>query len=204
MALFLNSWNTADRSVRLETGNGSGGTSASTAGGTSFGEWHLLTAVVDAATSPRTGRLYVDGVDRTQSSSVYSAFATINDLQLGEMLNGSSRFHGTMDEARLETQARSSNWVWASYLAVASNATFATRSTIIRQAPPLSITTTVAGLLLAWAGSSIGFSLYSATNLTPPVLWDRLTNSSALINGEWQALVATNNARTRFFRLQSE
>lgn len=205
LALFINSWNTANRSVRLETGNGTDGSTASTASSVlTFGDWHLLTAVVDTTTTPQTARLYVDGVDRTQSSTVYSAFNTVGTLQLGEMLNGSSRFHGLIDEARVETQARSSNWIWASYMTTASNTTFTSYSTVSRQTPSLSLTPAPSAQILAWPANGVGFSLYTTTNLTPPVLWTQANNAAVLTNNQWQVLLPPGNAPARYYRLQSQ
>ena len=58
-------------------------------------------------------------------------------------------------------------------------------------------------LLLSWPADAGLFSLYSATNLTPPATWSRLTNEPSLLGQQWQmALPPTTNAQ-RFYRLQA-
>ena len=58
-------------------------------------------------------------------------------------------------------------------------------------------------LLLTWPADAGLLSLYSATNLTSPATWSRLTNEPSLIGQQWQlALPPTTNGQ-RFFRLQA-
>lgn len=84
--------------------------------------WHLVTAT-------RSGTnlvLYVDGV---QKAVVASDGLDINSaakvLELGSSgPDNRALFNGMIDEARIESVQRSSNWVWACWMNQGSNATF--------------------------------------------------------------------------------
>jgi trimeric autotransporter adhesin len=202
IGLFVNFWGSTDRSVRLETGDGTNGLTAySAANAISFGEWHWLTAVVNR--SAGSARLYVDGADCTQSGDAWTTFATTNDLNLGRVLSSSTYFKGTLDEARIESTLRSADWVWASWMTVASNTTLTSYSTVARQIPVLSLTDSASGLTLAWPTHGVDFSPYRTTNLAPPVCWIPLTNQSALVNTQWQMALRPDTSAVEFYRLQS-
>jgi len=116
-ALFVNSFQTADGKVILETGNGITGMTAVT--GTSAlppGQWHRVTAAVDRVGG--TARLYVDGIDHTQSSAVQPDMEYQATVNIGRFTNGTLYFKGVLDEVRIEAWMASSNWVWASAMAV--------------------------------------------------------------------------------------
>ncbi len=109
-----------------------------------------------------------------------------------------------MDEARIEAAARTANWVWASYMTAVSNSVLARYSAVDQQAPALSLTSNANMLILNWPASGVGFSLYAATNLAPPVQWVRATNAVVLTNNQWQAALSTNTATAFFYRLSSD
>jgi len=200
-SLFVNSYNTTDRMLRFETGDGAGGTAAASAtGAVSFGVWHLINAAVDR--SAGTARLFIDGADVTQSGSAFSTFGNTSNVYLGQISSGSFRFKGLMDEARIENVARSSNWVWAAWLNAASNSTFASASPVTQQQPALSLSADAAGLSLAWPASGVGFSVCAATNLAPPITWTLVTNEPVLDNAKWRVALP-NEGDTRFYRLQA-
>src|SRR6185437_6569749 len=74
VALFINSFNTADGMLRLETGDGTATlTAASVAGAVPVGGWHHVFVAANRATG--TASLYVDGVDVTSSSGIRTDFA---------------------------------------------------------------------------------------------------------------------------------
>src|SRR5581483_8688516 len=114
VSLYIDTYNTSDRAVLLETGNGTTGSTAQTgAGAVSDGQWHLITATVNAATG--VGQIYVDAVNKTQSSAVTTNFAGASDLQIGRFTDGSFAFHGTIDEARIQTGLAAPSWVQADH-----------------------------------------------------------------------------------------
>ena len=203
IALFVNSWGTTDRSVRLETGDGSNGTTAYSAANTvSFGQWHLITAVVNR--SAGTARLYLDGADCTQIGNAWTSFATANDVNLGRVLSSSTYFDGTVDEARIESVLRSANWVWASWMTVVSNTALASYSAVVRQPPALSVVAGPSGLAVTWPTPGVGFTLYTTTNVMPPAVWTPATNQPVLISNQWQVVLPPGTNPAQFYRLQSQ
>jgi hypothetical protein len=200
-ALFVDSYQTTDRMLRLETGDGVGGTAAvSAAGAVSFAQWHLVTAAIDR--SAGTARLFIDGADVTQSGPAFANFGNTGAVQLGQTTNAGFHFKGLMDEVRIENVARSSNWVWAAWLNTASNSTFATTSPVTRQQPALSLTAGPGALSLTWPASGVGFLVSTATNLTPPVSWTPVTNQPVWDNVNWRCTLPQTDS-TRFYRLQA-
>jgi len=201
--LFVDTFNTADQKVDLSTGNGVDGNESITASGAvSFAQWHLVSASVNRTNG--TADFFVDGALIQSSSAIVKDFANQTDLNLARFTNGTFYFNGTIDEARIEAGVRSSNWIWATYLNVASNATFTGSSVVTRIVPSLSILPLAAGLSLNWPASGVGFALYRATNLNPPVVWSPATNQPELVNARWQILLNSDNSETRFFRIQSQ
>ena len=199
-ALFIDSWNTTDKSVHLESGNGNSGAATITAANAlTFGQWHLLTATVDGVAN--VAHLYVDGADATPSGGgVYPGFARANHLDLGRLLGGTSYFNGLLDEVRVASGVQSPDWIWASWLNVAAKNTFASYSSINPQ-PLLSLRGSGNDLVLSWPQDAGPFTLYSATNLVPPVEWSPVTNAPAVVNGLWQATLPRTGPRY-FYRLQ--
>ncbi len=55
---------------------------------------------------------------------------------------------------------------------------------------------------LTWPGWAATYTLRSATNLTPPVIWNPVTPAPVLTNGQWRVTVPTGPGAT-YFRLQS-
>jgi hypothetical protein len=207
-SMFVDYWNTANKDLRLGTGNGSGTETggrevATPTNAVSFGQWHLLSLAIDRTNGSPYGKVdfYVDGAG-LGSASVVSNFTTQAGLNLGRFTNGSYYFRGTLDEARIENRARSSNWVWATWLTVASNTALAAYSAVTQAPPTLALAQTGNGLLLAWPGTGVGFGLYAATNLAPPVSWLLATNQPALVSTQWQVQLPRDGNDARFFRLQ--
>jgi hypothetical protein len=201
-ALFVNSYQTVDQMLRLETGDGVDGRAAvSAVGAVSFGQWHLLAASVDRAAG--SARLFVDGTDVTQNSAAMTDFANSGEVDLAQITNGGFNFKGVLDEARVENVVRSSNWVWAAWLNAASNSTFVVSAPVIRQLPALSLAGNSSnGLALSWPASGVGFAVSTTTNLKPPIIWTPVTNQPVLANAQWQIMISRDVA-SRFYRLQS-
>ena len=205
-SFFVNSWNKGDGVVEFDSVGipvGSHNATAVTpAGAVSFGQWHLVTAVVDCTAN--TVRLYVDGVDRTSTSTVGAGIQTTNTLRVGSHLSNGCYVNGSLDEARIENGARSPNWVWAAYMNVLSNATFSSYAAVTQQVPSLSVASGAGGLVLSWPASGVGFAVGSATNLAPPVRWTPIPSSPSLLNSRWQLILPTDSFSTWFYRLQSQ
>jgi len=206
-ALYVNGYGTSDQSLVLETGTGP--TKAKTATNlVTFGQWHYVNAVVDRGLGGAT--LYVDGANQTVSSSIDSGFAAEAPVNLGRFSTNSGtgyNFKGLMDEARIESVARSANWVWASYLTVASNSALASYAGVTRAAPWLSLKTMgTGGLIFNWPASAVNYSLYATTNLAT-ASWNLVTNIPALVNSnnvtQWQLSIAAGTNSARFYRLMT-
>jgi hypothetical protein len=196
VSLYIDTYNTSDRAVLLETGNGTTGTTAQTgAGAISDGQWHLITATVDASNG--VGQIFVDGVNQTQSSVVTTKFANATDLQIGRFTDGSFAFHGVIDEARIQAGWASPAWVEADH-------SLSVSLSPINPPPAISLLSAASGgsASLAWAASDGVFSVYSTTNLAPPAVWLPESNLPALANGEWTLPLAATDA-IRFYRLQA-
>ena len=71
--------------------------------------WVYLTVTFDGVTV----RTYLNGVEVDTASDDHSIFSRYD---IGTGTNRSSFFDGMIDEVRISEMARSSNWVWASYL----------------------------------------------------------------------------------------
>jgi hypothetical protein len=56
-------------------------------------------------------------------------------------------------------------------------------------------------LVLSWPAPATGFQLYSATNLTPPVLWSPVATPALQSNGMFFLTIPATNAAAQFFRL---
>ena len=125
-------------------------------------------------------------------------------MNLARFTGGNFYWKGMIDEARIESVARSSNWVWATWMTVASNTVLASYSSVLRQPLALSIAGTGATKLLCWPASGVGAGLYAATNLAPPITWTAVTNQPVLVNTQWQNTLPTDASHTRFYRLQAE
>ena len=59
-------------------------------------------------------------------------------------------------------------------------------------------------LTLTWPGWAAGYSLYAATNLTPPVMWIATTNSAVFSNNQWRVLLPSGTNGQRFYRMQRQ
>jgi hypothetical protein len=203
-ALFVNDYQTTDGTLSLATGDGTDGHTVITASGAvTPGAWYQVAAVVDKTGG--TAKLYIDGVNRTQSGSIQSDFQNVSTVNMGRLTNGTFYFKGNIDEARIASGMCSSNWIWASWATVASNSTFESYSTITRQQPALTIGFGGNnGAVLNWPGSGVGFALCTATNLTPPIVWTLATNQPALTNNQWRINLSADNNNSRYYRLQSQ
>ena len=202
-ALYVNSYNTADQKLILETGDGVTGLNASTvANVVTPGLWHRVTAVVDETAG--NARLFVDGTDYTQASNIDNAFPNQSGINLGRFTNSSFSFKGVMDEVRIESGKRSSNWVWAAWMNVVSNTSLASYSGIAQPSPVLSIGgATGGGTLLSWPSSGVGFALYTTTNLLSTD-WTLATNQAVFTNNEWEISLPPDSIPGRYYRLQSK
>src|SRR4030095_13559655 len=74
----------------------------------------------------------------------------------------------------------------------------------LRPAPDLTIQQTNGLISLQWPAWASSYSVYTATNLTPPVVWERSTTDPILSNNVRRLSFPTEAKGSRFFRLQSQ
>jgi hypothetical protein len=163
-SFFVNFYQTANEQLLLDTGDGTNGKETSTAAGlVTFGQWHMVTAAIDA--TDRTVAFSVDG--QPAGGGAVSNFTMVADLNLGRFTNSALYYTGLIDEARIHSGLDSSNWVWASYMTVASNSVFSTYSSVTSTAPP-NVTLTIqylnGAVVLTWPQGT----LQSANQATGP------------------------------------
>jgi hypothetical protein len=97
--LFVNNWQTANRALSLQTGNGKEGAGVGTgAGAVEFGKWYHL--VLGMSRAEGTATLYVDG-KKIASGAVRKDFRSGGPLRLGAMANGDCPLHGELDDVRV-------------------------------------------------------------------------------------------------------
>ncbi|MGD0413560.1 MAG: DUF2341 domain-containing protein, partial [Verrucomicrobiota bacterium] len=213
-ALYVNSFLTGDKELRLDVDDGTtGGGTASSTNAVGFGQWHLITAAISQWSG--VGTLYVDGTAVAGGSYLGTAltdFPLDADLNLGCFTNGASQFNGTMDEVRVQSSMASPNWVWASWMTVASNAVFSSYASVTPNPPVIlpSINATGRnnGLLLSWPASGVGYALYMTTNLAAPSSWSLVTNAPVLVTSnnvtQWQLPVSTTTSAAGYYQLKAQ
>ena len=201
-ALFVDSYQTADQKVHLETGNGTVGQEATSgANAVSFNQWHLLSAAVDRTAG--TAKLYVDGNDVTASGIIRTDFPNQTMLNVGRITNNTLYFKGLMDEVRVEQGIRSQKWIWSAWANAASNSAFVSFSTV-NPRPALALNPISTGATIHWSVASGVYQLYTTTNLDPTSVWLPITNPAPILsNGEWQIPIGTNASGNAFYRLQA-
>ena len=97
-------------------------------------QWHLWTATYEFST--KTQRLYVDGkLMQTRVTADHYQGLNGTDLYIGSRFDNVA-FDGGIDEVRISSIDRSSNWIWAAYLNTISNASFLSFGVITGGPPP--------------------------------------------------------------------
>lgn len=202
LAFFVNSWQTSDRKVIFETGNGTAGQIAATPNNTaSPGVWQHLAVTVDRGAGKAS--VFVDGVRRAISTAALTDFGVQKPVLFGCFADRLYPFKGVLDEARIETQTRSSNWIWASWMTVVSNAAFTAYEPVSRERPQIQAALQTDTMQVAWPASGVGYGLYSATSLVAAA-WTLVTNRALLEGGSWCVSLAPDAEPARYFRLRAD
>lgn len=157
--------------------------------------WHLVTSAINRTTG--TCQFYVDGNPEplgAGSSGVSTDFPTNTDMNLGRFNNGSFPLTGLMNEARIHGGIDDSNWVWADYMTVQSNAVFSVYSSVSNTIPT-TITLTIKpsgnNVILNWNTGT----LQSAGQLSGPY------NN---VPGATSPYTNTATGAQQFYRVQSQ
>lgn len=112
-------WELFFEGANLKWRGADSGNNVATAGPAN-GQWHH----VSGAQTNTTGFLYIDGVYRTQGAATQIGAAS-GDVEFGRFASG-YYYVGVMDEVRVSSVSRSSNWVWACWMNMGSNSVFTT------------------------------------------------------------------------------
>ena len=78
-----------------------------------------------------------------------------------------------------------------------------TTSVLIPDPPALKLTRKGESLAFTWPADPGLFAVFTAPNLTPPVIWARITNAPLFVNGQWTLDLPLTTNITRFYRLQT-
>jgi hypothetical protein len=210
MALFINDYNTADGALLFGTGDGASGQQPETGTGlVTAGAWHLVTAAVNRPAG--TVQLYVDGTLQGSGNTV-TDFPTNSDMNLGRFNAGAFAFSGMIDEARIHSGVDDANWIWASYMTVAQNASFENYSNVVSTTtnPPTPVTINVqysgGNLTLSGTGGTAGATYYvvGSTNLVLPMAsWTVLSTNMYDGSGNFSVSVPVDVAKqAQFLRIK--
>lgn len=147
-SFYVNTYQHTDQVLDFATGNGTAGNESTTAAIVPFGSWHMMTVAVDRPN--HTAQFYIDGANVGSSTQIRSDFPTLGDLRLGQFYDGGFDMKGAIDEARIQSGVSSSNWVWASWMTVASNSVFSSYSPVSSTAVKLNVQLIGGKLVLTW------------------------------------------------------
>ena len=107
----LNTWNTEDRKIILESGNGSVGENFATSGAVfTTDRWYHIAVTMNRTAG--SANIYVDGA-LVQSGTIRTDFSTTAAIHLGQMTTGNGRFYGSLDAFRVYNRALSAGEVKA-------------------------------------------------------------------------------------------
>ncbi len=175
---FINTFNTANRRILVETGNGSAGSSFSTTTNIfEFNQWNHLALVADRAAG--TGKLFYRGV-QVASGAVRPDFSTSSVLNIGAFNNGTFPLKGNLDDVRLYGRALDTNEITA--LAAAPNVPPVIQSVTVSTTTPL-------------VGQGVAFT----NNATDTNLSDTLTYSFNFGDGTSATPFSTNHTMQHAF-----
>ena len=151
--------------------------------------------------------LYVNGLANNSVTTNTAPYPNTTQLWIGSDLNRNYLL-GRLDEVRVEDLARSSNWIQASYLTVASNATFTSYATVSRTRPVLALGAGANQLSFTWPAGGVGYALYTTTNLASAGGWSLMTNTPVLVssNGsmQWQISIPFGTNSASYYRLVAQ
>jgi autotransporter-associated beta strand protein len=169
---------------------------ASQTSNVTLSNWVSVVGTLDGANLT----LYVNGQPNAVTPATQSPYNISEQVWIGADLNR-NYLNGQLDELRVETVARSSNWIWAAYQNVASNAAFASYGAVNTVVLPAfnSVQFTNGKPNFTITGTpNFTYTMQGSTNL---LAWTNLlvTNPPAM-PFSWTDTSATNFNR-RFYRV---
>jgi hypothetical protein len=113
--IFVNTFNTQNRRIVFETGNGTASNIAETADNAMPIDTLTHVAAVVNRTAG-TAQIFVNGVSATTDTSIRNDFRTSSDFELGRMeLDNGINFPGILDEVRVAGALRPPEWIVTSF-----------------------------------------------------------------------------------------
>jgi hypothetical protein len=201
-ALFINSYQTADGKVILETGNGGAGAVAATGTGqVPVDQWTHVATVIDR--SAGTARLYVNGMDRTVTSNVHTGFNIATNVLFGRFAGSGYPFRGTMDEVRIRAGLSSAGVIRAEAKSISSSDPFLSYESVSRDRPAVGAIVEDSAVTLRWPASGVGYIVQTCTNLGTDAVWVQATNQPSLSGTNWEVRLSPGQSAQSFFRLRS-
>lgn len=198
---FVDTYQSTDRVVHFDSGNGAGSGADPTSSPFAVqpNSWHFMVSVWDQVAGRVTN--YVDGVAEGAGTAV-TTFSLTNQLNLGAFLNPTYQFDGEIDEARIRYGISSTNWIQTTFLNIASGSFVAYSS--VNLAPPLYITPSTNGYIMSWPTNGGNFGLQTTTSLDVPQTWNAVTTPAPVMtNGMWEQTIQPG-AGSHFYRLKSQ
>jgi hypothetical protein len=169
--------------------------------------WHYTVGTSDDVGN--MARLITDGV--LEVSGTAAAIPTDNYLvSIGANLQQSGReFDGLMDEVQISSTAFTTNWVWASYMNLASNSVFTTYGAANGQTTPpsrpviapLPMTGTNLSLRVSTV-SGFNYVLESAPSLSLPLVWTPVSTNPGTGGTITNLVPIDAGTPQRFYRYQ--
>jgi hypothetical protein len=148
--------------------------------------WYYVTVVVNGTSAA----LYRDGVLQTSSGALTPVVDNGSKLTFGwNQGHNDSPWNGRIDEARIQQGTASANWIWASYMTMASNSVFSSYQV---QAGGTSNPATIHGIPYSWLQS------YGITNTGDSVETQHVAGSSLNILQDYIAGMDPTNPNSRF------
>lgn len=148
--------------------------------------WHHYVGTYDRVRL----RLYIDGAEVVNNAFSTAIVTNGNPLVIGGRPGSSAYLDGWLDEARISSVGRSSNWVWACWLNQASNQVFASSDSPLPGALP-EVYNIGAVNLRDHSADLVG--QLASTGLTATTVWlywdtsDRATNKTWAGSTNWTA-----------------
>ena len=161
---YVDSYQTADRITRFDSGNGAGS-------GADPSAVNAGARRVNGILWFRPGIKWREGdklsgrVPSMALALTVSTFALTNQLNLGAFLNPTLFFDGEIDEARIQPGLASTNWITTTYLNIWDQSSFVGFSSVNLE-PTLSIASATNGYVLSWpTNDGVHSRLDTSTNV---------------------------------------
>ena len=152
-----------NNSLQVQAANYNGTTLTSPANSIAVSNW-FYSGYVMAGAGSGNFRLFLNGTNVATGTGATPS--DNSDLNIAREYNG-RYLNARMDEVRISNVARSTNWLWATYLNIASNTVFSSADTVASigvLGTNITLVTLGNSLMLSWPADHIGWRLQVQTN----------------------------------------